>query len=658
MKYTKLSLVLATALSLTACGSDSNNQVDAPTDPSQPDPTQPERSVGWDYVETPFMDLSKNQLEGEVLVTFGIVDNRAHKWLKGLDGSTPSDLNGDGVINYYDVPKEHLNVMDDGSPLPKLTPIAAQDIIDVLATNPDGLGAGTARPDIFKEGNFSVFDLLRYMAVTRADMQFDPGSIVHYTDSDYDTFEFSFSWDRNGDGDFTNDGVYSASKNWHFATNASGGREHDGGNETAYIGHRPYGRMDNYWLRPSMEVRFRPFSDTMTKRRQWVWSQEIARKEANDGKYIVPKVQYFNVMTGQITVYATDVEVKSFNMLPGVFQEGVIQPLDVFLTLAQEQGMDFSFTYWPIMSSGAVVNTFAMSRNPSSGSYGGFRADVPMRGELATFSDFSYAKPACNFGLDGTPEGEGRLTEEECIAEWASNSLGGPQLNTPDGAHVMMYAPEVVQLQGPIIYHGAFGVEEIDVINDSGTQSDVYITDIKLENANIVAGFDAGDKPRAKLRLLHSATEPVGNSKILDESHFGWKIADCNQCHNEQKNPLGHGGQSWPINYADGFDYPQPYYCSTCHGNNGASNNHGRGARCFWCHNNEGEMSVPNHGDISTNIIIPGDELVTNRRTIFSTQPNDDFSPRFFEELSQNVNNDYSFSRTFPEPYACVTCHK
>ncbi len=649
MKLKLISTLIIGSL-LSGCGSDSKDT------PPPPLPEVPDRSVGWDYIETPYMEFSDEGLKGVVFSAFGKVDDKALKWVYGYSDrpDAGTDTNGDGAVNLHDLPVDVFNTLVDGSPVTPYDSVDVAEMRRVLASNPDGLGAGTSRPDVFIDGNYSVFDLLRYFAATRDDMQFDEGSIIHYSDSKFGTFEFSFSWDYNGDGDFTNDGIYSNSANWHFTNNQSGGKYDVWPSRST--GAYNYERMDTYWLRPSAEIRFMPFSDTMTKRRQWVYQQEVKRFEESDGEFVIPYVQYQNLATGQVEVFAENLKVKAFDIRSDVFQKGQITIMDVWLTLAHEHGMDFRLSYWPTMSSGAKVNSFALSTDPITGTYGGYVAGAPLWGELAHQGDFDQ-HPQCNFGLDGTPDGEGRLTEQECISEWLLFSNGQNELA---GSLLLPYPKQMISQVGPMDTTYMKVVDEIDLLASPGKTTNVYITDHNLQSADIIQGYDQGDKEAAVLRRQYAAEEPVGNAPILDENHFGWKIADCNQCHNEEKNPLGHGGHSWPTNYADGFDFTQPHYCATCHGNNGATDNHNRGTRCYWCHNNEGDMTVHNHGDIGTNWIIPEDELLVGKRK-FTYNPSGvgiDGRPIEHKDISHNINSDYNFSRTFPAPYSCLTCHK
>ncbi|ABV36579.1 hypothetical protein Ssed_1970 [Shewanella sediminis HAW-EB3] len=651
MRNKKLTaLILPLIWGITACGSDDNDN-DAVQLP--PPDEQVERNVAWDYIETPYNPFDSNELSGRVFVELDGIDDRVTKWIAKNSANLAFDLNADGAINQYDVPEDVFLTRKNGGPmLPKLE-IDTEDMKQVLSSNPDGLGAGTSRPDVFVEGNYSVFDLLRYLVVTRPDMQFD--SITPYQESALDTYEYLFSWDENGDGDFSNDGEYSASQNWSFTILNSNG-------DLGYIspGMFTYKRMDHSWLRPKQVVRFQNHSDTMTSRTRWIWEQQQQRLAANDGKFIIPQIQYLDVSQRPpaMNILATNLEVKPFNVRKDVFVEGQITSMDVWLTLAHEHDMDFRFSFWGTLSAGAMVNGFALSHDPIAGTYGGWTASTPRQGEFASANDFDQVQPLCDFGLDGTPDGEGRLTQEQCTDEWLTRlPIQGNNVAEVAGNNLHAYPPEYMLLLGPAVLAPLNGVVEVDLINFPDARTEVYVTDDMLEMADVPDAYDMQGKETAVLTAKYAATEPVGKARILDENHFGWKISDCTLCHNEEKQPLGHGGQSWPTNAVEGFDYQQPYYCATCHGANGAPKGHNRGARCFWCHSNRGEYVPQNHGDASVSRLLSGDEVIYSKRTYLAVSTDREQKPIPFEEIESNHNSDYNMSKTYPAPYACMTCH-
>ncbi|QIZ76106.1 hypothetical protein [Ferrimonas lipolytica] len=659
----RLAVLTICTLALAACGSDNDN---AAVNPSPADPEPTEKSKGWDYIETPYFELKDTGLKGNLYMTIGTLIDNVQPWLSTAyiamaNGDASYDQNGDGLINHRDPGLAGISNEEVG---PTYT-LDTQKMIDYLATNPDGFGAGTSRPDIFVEGHYNAFDVLRYTVATRDDMRFE-GDVISYKDSKYNTFEFRLSWDSNGDGEFnSNDGEYYNSDDWHFASIT------DRGQTTQYGGMRHdynYQRMDTFWVREATEMRFLVHDEVMTNRRHWIWQREQDRTAANNGKFIVPLFMHIDLNPENgVEVVANNIEVTAYNVRSDVFQPGVITAMDVWMSLAEQQEMDIRFSWWPVMNTGAIVNSFAMMHNPWKGAYGGWVASAPIQGELEALGDFDGLAPMCNINLDGTSSapGEGQVDPETCTKEWLSyRAIGGATLNDVSGSVVLPFAPEVMML-ADVDTRDLYNVPEIDLRED-GIVS-VYVADDKLEHTTLNSRGDFDLYPTkdasevADLRLLAAATAPQGNSVILDETHFGWKIADCTQCHNSEKQPLGHGGASWPTNSADGFDDIQPYYCATCHGNNGAQEGHNRSARCFWCHNsNNGSGLLPNnHGNASIAKAIPVEDNVSNKRFRSTTpvgKPSGNYEA-YGDLIDPSHNSDYSLSKTFPDPFACGTCH-
>ncbi|WP_153914583.1 hypothetical protein [Shewanella sp. TC10] len=151
-----------------------------------------------------------------------------------------------------------------------------------------------------------------------------------------------------------------------------------------------------------------------------------------------------------------------------------------------------------------------------------------------------------------------------------------------------------------------------------------------------------------------------------------------------------------------------PYQCAECHGGNGAPAGHGEFARCYWCH---AEDFVPeNHGSVSkyvTRADVYGDQASVsggnqpnlyqrayrslsvnageeNRDAVveLENEINNDGNFKYVIDMTsdralpanENVNwegywglysddmkirtnNDWMTDPTYPDPYACVTCH-
>lgn len=593
----KFALASLLVLGLSACGSDDN-----PPAPPEPPIEQPQNEA-WNYIETPYTEnFNTKTVTGKIEVRLGEGDIAMSKWFRtafvlAKQGDMSYDFNGDGWINRWDFSASGARVNDTSKQLD----ILGSHMDEVLKTNPDGLGAGTARPDIFVEGHYTVFDLLRYLVATRSDLRFD--NVITPEESEYNTHEFTLSWDKNADGDFTNDGVHSNSDLWHFALQVANGDNKDTSSSS-----QMYFRMDEYRLKRGDKIRFLPTSEALKGRRTLVWKHEVEKKAQNDGKVIADVLMYLRTPNlADAVPVAQQMEVRAFNLRSDIFQPGVITGMDYFLTAAADYGIDLGFSFWPTLSTNVPFDGFVLSKGPQ-GQGKGFKnwfgrllqnpaaVLADMGGNCMHMNDQGGPSQA----IGGT--GMWTLGQEECD-RWFISGNGGYNVNIDQYTLVHNYGiDQMIMGQDHIIGPDLEASEQINV----------FVDDKKLLRGDGFGLFDASscknsDCDTAIVRKLIPATEesPVGNAPILQETHFGWKIADCTQCHNDQKDPNGHGGASWPVNAADGFDVQQPHYCATCHGNNGATPRHAQETRCSFCHNafNEPDQDyapiMPNHGEAS-----------------------------------------------------------
>ncbi|BDY04555.1 hypothetical protein [Ferrimonas sp. YFM] len=621
MSRTPLSALLLAAL-LGGCGSD-DGDVEVP----QPEPQPP---------QSPYLTVDVTPqavFEGQFQVFLGRYPDLLKDWLQS---DAARDLNGDGHIDERDA---HL----DGVYNPDETPIIVQaaEMDRVLRTNPDGLGAGSARPDIFVDGHYSVFDALRYLAATRADLKLE--QVQGPAQTGRDTHDFVVSWDRNGDGVFdeNDDDIYANFQGAHWYSRL----KYDGGeliklNGTLTglgpQGEAHYERLDQIWVQPQMTIRFQPFSPEMTARRYWVQQQEMARLSAGGGKVVLPQLQIMKPGEPK-PVVIPNLEVTAHNMRPDIFQPGVITKMDIFLSAA-DAGLDVAFNYWPSLSTGARVEHFALFRVDGIASQVG-RGWATVYGDMAVHGDFSPTSQ-CNFSSPQTGGMDLLVDPEHCRLDWNAN-FGGNIMHMMSDTWVMNQPVQFTMLVYKSHYE-LFGMEEYN--GKTSAQRDFS------------EAQDGSD-----IMTLQTFSLP-GDGPLLTDSHFGWGIADCTECHNEQKQPMGHGGHSWPVNSADGFDQTQPYYCATCHGSNGAPMGHEETARCFWCH--AGESNTPkHHGEASTRRLYQGEQIKSNDKIYndpneLNALPRDkDGNYQPYEKVWSSVNSDWDMSRVFPDPYSCMTCH-
>ncbi|WP_299794836.1 hypothetical protein [uncultured Shewanella sp.] len=615
--------ILLSTICATGC-SDSNEETTTPTEPTLP--TSPATAYST-------IDVTPSaKFVGNIIVRLGVFDDKYKKWR--LSGEA-KDINSDGHIDEIDA--KALNIVNVLEPA---IVIDAEKMNALLQTNPDGLGKGTARPDIFVDGHYSVFDVLRYLALTREDIKLD--SITPYNETGLDTYGFTVSWDQNGDGIFDTQDINSFnSPDWHFKFKFDGGelRRITGGLDgVGPEGEANYERMDQFWVQPGMHLRFQPLNPEMTARRKWAMQQQMNRYQQAGNKVVLPELvaSIDNGKTYQTLV--KDLEISAHNLRPDIFQPGVITGIDAFLS-AKDLGHDFVINYWPTVASKAPVEHYALFRVKGTASRVGAGWTTRL-GEKATITDFApFAK--CNFGIDGTPDGEPKVSHKTCWEEW-NTYFGGNMLHLMTDVWVMNQGVEQIHLT----YKSHYDIFDMEEFNGN------FPKERDFSEAN-----DGSDI--VTLRTLSLPVEETSTLPLLKASHFGWGIADCETCHND-KTPNGHGGFPWPVNSVDGFDTVQPYYCASCHGSNGAPEGHGETARCYWCHS---ENQLPkNHGEASAKQWISGAENLEgnwhNYTIPASTIPRDaagNYSP--YTEILSATNSDWNMSKSFPDPYSCMSCH-
>ncbi|MGS0681960.1 hypothetical protein ACVBIL_12430 [Shewanella sp. 125m-7] len=613
MNFNRVTSAVLLSLILSGCGSDDDNSAVAP--PIETFPLEKYSVV--DVNHQPIIDKVHR-------VSLGRYDDKVKAWIHGPDGA---DLDKDGKITVEDA--HQAGVFNDPLGDPNINSV---DIFAFLEANPDELGKYTARPDIFVQGQYSVFDVLRYVVHSNPQLRFE--SVVTAKDSPLNTTEFVLSYDANNNGDFSDDGEYSNSDDWFYRFKTSAGDFQRDIGEPA--GEANYARMDEMWAQDDMDIRFQPFGEAMTARRFFSWKTEMERLDANNGKYVIPELRIQKEGAPTPYTYVRDLEVFAHDLRPDVFQPGVITAVDIFMS-AIDAGYDYKMSYWPVLDTGSKVYSYSINRADGLTSTAG-KGWLSYFGEDHTANDFTLKSPSCKWDKEGKPVLESAFSKEECIEDFQF-IFGGDMLHLMTDVWVMPYPKEYALLKYSSHYP-MFGFEEYN--GDKGSKE-----------------YDFGDGDVVTLEKLLPATDSDVDT-LLTESHYGWGKADCMLCHESE---TGHmNGAPLPVNSVDGFDQPQAYFCATCHGTNGGSDGHGATARCFWCHS---DSKTPEfHGDaFSQRTIASILDKLDMEKQIFTngpaaTHPRDAPGNRAsYTAVKTGTNSDWSMSKHFPDPYSCMTCH-
>jgi len=161
----------------------------------------------------------------------------------------------------------------------------------------------TLRPDIFRAGHFSVFDVIAHLA-KQGDIEltyhFDDSAGTHIIET------------INGQND------------WWYTTFYSGGWSE----RIAY-------RMDMFPYKDGAEIRL--FRDQNVGAIYTSFREELSRLEANEGKTIIPEVR----ITGRrLDLTFSNVEVQAYDLRTDVLQSGVVTAMDVLLSLVEQGNIE------------------------------------------------------------------------------------------------------------------------------------------------------------------------------------------------------------------------------------------------------------------------------------------------------------------------------
>jgi hypothetical protein len=182
------------------------------------------------------------------------------------------------------------------------------------------------RPDIFNPGYFSLFDVLAHLderGALRLRYHFDETLDTHIIDGINDTGPWWYD-------------VY-----------------YDGGWSEASVH-----RADTYPVKDKMTIRFvRDSADNQTQR-EAIWRTEVARRQANGGRVIVPHV--FVRAFGESLSFE-NVEVTAYNTRGDFFRSGVITALDAIRSMG-DSGLIFYEVAWYEKIGGAEVGNYYVER--------------------------------------------------------------------------------------------------------------------------------------------------------------------------------------------------------------------------------------------------------------------------------------------------------
>jgi hypothetical protein len=231
-----------------------------------------------------------------------------------------SDNNGGDIQNNTLTPPNDT--------LSKLTGSISIGSIGTYSFNPSDVT--TMRPDIFKEGYFSLFDILVFLDNT-SQIEMD----YHFNQS-INTFVIK---------------TINNISNWWYKAHYSGGwRENN------------VFRMDHYPYKDKMTITLETTTASVINAIHEVWREEIERNKTNDGQTIVPRVTIIGPPDeGTLEFY--NISVTAHNLRNDTFQDGVVTAIDTILSLADQGKITtYKLKWYETIGTAEVVKTYYVEK--------------------------------------------------------------------------------------------------------------------------------------------------------------------------------------------------------------------------------------------------------------------------------------------------------
>ncbi|UCG49839.1 MAG: DNRLRE domain-containing protein [Phycisphaerales bacterium] len=272
-------------------------------------------------------------------------DNAAYRPLLSVsftapyDCNTPlaGDLDNDCTVGFSDFAIMAADWLADRTP--QQTQPGTITIVGVGAFQFDPGQIVTVRPDIYKPGRFSAFDVL-----------------VHLDEQGRIDLAWHFSDEMNT---CVIDSINGMSR-WWYRCHYDGGKFEDNAV-----------RMDHYPYKDKMEIRLEQVSQSRLDAMYAVFAEEVARRAMNDGKIIVPEVLIRGKTFGELRF--ENVLVEPHNLRADTFRDGVVTVIDTVMSLADRGKITCELKWYDSIGAAGVVRSYwveQINQDRSSGRCG------------------------------------------------------------------------------------------------------------------------------------------------------------------------------------------------------------------------------------------------------------------------------------------------
>ncbi|MHC4174362.1 MAG: DNRLRE domain-containing protein [Planctomycetota bacterium] len=235
-----------------------------------------------------------------------------------------ADLNADCKVDFADLAILASHWLADTSQPRDRASITIEDIGNFQF---DPASVETTRPDIFKPGHFSIFDILVHLH-EQGRIQLD----YHFSD----TMNTHVVNSINATPDW-----------WHMAYYDGGWPE---GNNF---------RMDHYPYKDKMTIRIQRSDPLKLDTIYSAFAEEVQRKQDNDGQVIIPAVT-IRGKTFRLTF--DDILVVPHNLRSDTFQDGVITAMDVIMSLADQGKITYDLQWYDSIGTAGIVRSYWVER--------------------------------------------------------------------------------------------------------------------------------------------------------------------------------------------------------------------------------------------------------------------------------------------------------
>lgn len=235
-----------------------------------------------------------------------------------------ADLNGDCVVDARDLALLTTQWLERGDNAREPGHI---DIDDIGRFSFDPAGVTTMRPDIFRPGHFSLFDILVHLH-QRGDI-----ALTYHFDETMNAYVI--------------DSINDIPHWWYIAY-------YDGG----WVEDNVF-RPDHYPYKDRMTIRFHTTTESTIQTAHRSWAAQVRRLQQNEGRVIVPRV---SIGSRKFQLVFENVVVEAHNLRNDTFQDGVMTAIDIIMSLGDQGKITYDLQWYESIGRAGIVKSYWVDR--------------------------------------------------------------------------------------------------------------------------------------------------------------------------------------------------------------------------------------------------------------------------------------------------------